>query len=231
MKNEDKVKVVLEQFKNKIINSEFVTDKSGVKTVEILGASITLDPRQKYLEFNGRKSSKKYIEAELKWYDSQNLDIEEISKSASLWKQVCNKDNKVNSNYGYLIYSKENGNQYQEVLKKLEKNPYSRQALMVYTRPSIHKDASENGMNDFICTLGHQFFIRNDKLYSVVMMRSCDIIYGFMNDFAWFATVQERLYNDLIKTYPNLDMGDLVHISSSLHLYEKHFELVKTMCE
>jgi thymidylate synthase len=87
-------------------------------------------------------------------------------------------------------------------------------------------------MNDFICTLGVQYMIRDNKLYSVVNMRSNDIIYGFFNDFYWQATIQERLLNDLIDNgYKDLKMGKMIWVANSLHVYEKHFKKLNNMYE
>jgi thymidylate synthase len=222
---------VFKELHQKVLDEDFVIDKSGVKTVEILGARIELDPTQKYLEFNGRKSPKKYIQAELDWYDSQDLHVGEIAKVAKIWDQVADKDGYINSNYGYLIYSEENGNQYLNVFDKLVQNPDTRQGLMVYNRPTIHFDAVENGRSDFICTLGAQYFIRDGKLDSVVNMRSNDAIFGFANDAPFFITVQERLLADLQTTYPKLEMGRYIHFANSFHVYERHFKMLKKITE
>jgi thymidylate synthase len=233
MKNEDVlIEDVFIPFYNKIMANDFVIDKTGVKTVEILGLRIVLNPIQNILNFYDiRKSPEKYIKEEIAWYDSQDLSVKEISKHAKLWSEICSKDEKqeVNSNYGYLIYSRENFDQYLNTLKELIKNPYSRRAIMIYNRPSMHYDYNLNGRSDFVCTLGHQFFIRDNKLHSLVEMRSTDMFYGLFSDFPWFATVQERLLNDLKQTklYSELAIGDLIWISNSAHLYEKHFETIK----
>jgi hypothetical protein len=67
MSNENIViRNVLVPFHQKILNEEFVTDKTGVKTVEILGLRMELDPAQKFLDFYGiRKTPKKYVEKEI----------------------------------------------------------------------------------------------------------------------------------------------------------------------
>ena len=231
MKNEDIVmKNVFLPFYNDMTNEKFITDRTGVKTVEILGLRMELDPTQKLLNFyDVRKSPINYIEQELIWYDSKSLSVESIEKYAPLWSKICTKDDKkeINSNYGYLIYSDENYNQYENVLKELSNNPDSRRAIMIYNRPSMHYDYNRNGMTDFVCTLGHQFFIRDNKLISLVEMRSSDMILGFFSDFPWFATVQERLLSDLNKVNPDLSIGKLIWISNSGHLYEQHFDMVK----
>lgn len=162
-----------------------------------------------------------------------DLSVKEISKHAKIWSQVCSKTpaQVVNSNYGYLIYNEENFSQYQNTLDELIKNMYSRRAIMIYNRPSMHYDYKEMGKSDFICTLGHQFFIRDNKLISIVEMRSTDMMYGFFSDFPWFSIVQERLLHDLKTIYPELTMGQLIWISNSGHLYEKHFEIVKKIID
>lgn len=228
------IKNVFVPFYQKIQNQEFVIDKTGVKTVEILALRMELDPSQKYLNFYDiRKTPKKYFEKELEWYDSQDLSVKEIGQHAKLWFNVCTKDDNqlINSNYGYLIYSKENGSQFENVVKELIKNPYSRRAIMIYNRPSMHEDYKVNGMSDFICTLGHQFVIRNNKLISIVEMRSSDMQYGFFSDYPWFATVQDRLLSSLKHVYPDLKLGQLIWISNSGHLYEQHFDTVKQIVE
>ncbi|MDO8640082.1 MAG: thymidylate synthase [Nitrosarchaeum sp.] len=235
MKNEDIViQNVLRPFIDKINVGDFVTDKTGVKTVEILALRMELDPNQKMLNFyDVRKSPEKYITKEIEWYDSQDLSVKNIGQHAKLWLNVCTKDEMqlVNSNYGYLVYSERNFCQYKNVLQELMKNPFSRRALMIYNRPSMHYDYNMNGMSDFVCTLGQQFVIRNNKLISIVEMRSSDMMYGFFSDFPWFATIQERIMNDLKTTYPDISMGQLIWISNSGHLYEQHFETVKKIIE
>lgn len=231
MTNEERLMPFFKRLNDDVINENFVIDKTGVKTVEILGARIELDPTQKLLEFNGRKTPQKYVAEELEWYDSQDLHIGKIAQTAKIWHSVADKDGFVNSNYGFLIYSDENGNQYQEVLNKLSSNPDSRQAVMIYNRPTMHKDAVERGRSDFICTLGQHFFLRNNKLVSIVNMRSADSIFGFFNDFPWFATVQGRLLNDLQSTYTNLKMGNLIFIANSFHVYERHFSMLEKITQ
>ena len=197
MSNEEVfIHLALIPFYNSIINEDFVIDKTGVKTVEVLGLRMELDPNQKLLNlYDLRKSPQKYIQKEIEWYDSQDLSVKEIGKHAKLWFNICTKDDaqEINSNYGYLIYNVKNFSQFDNTLKELQKNPFSRRAIMIYNRPSMHYDYNRNGMSDFVCTLGHQFFIRNNKLISIVEMRSSDMWRGYISDLFWFATVQERL--------------------------------------
>jgi thymidylate synthase len=217
---------------HKMKNEEFVIDKTGVKTVEILDGYARLDPNGKILNLFGiKKTNEKYAEEELKWYDSQDLSVKEISKHAKIWADVCTKNEKmeVNSNYGHLIYSEENGKQFENVVSELLKNPLSRRAIMIYNRPQMHVDYCRDGMSDFICTLCHQFFIRDDKLLSIPIMRSNDFIFGFVNDFYWFSTVHERVYDVLKAKYENLQLGEIIYKTNSMHVYERHFQMLEKM--
>ena len=144
-----------------------------------------------------------------------------------IWNQVCDKDGFINSNYGNLVFSKENFKQYQHVLEELKSHPDSRRALIIYTRPSIWLEYNADGMNDFICTISDQVFIRNNKLIWINTMRSQDSIFGSGSDFYWACYVYNKLYNDLKETYPDLEMGYINWNCGSFHLYERHFGLLE----
>lgn len=230
MKNEEVLLPIFKELKKKLDNQEFVIDKSGVKTVELIAPRIELNPEQPVLTFNGRKTPLKYVEEELKWYLSQDLNIEEISKSASIWKDVSDKNGFVNSNYGYLLFHPSNFLQYKNCVKELNNNPETRRAIQIYTRPSMQYEYNKDGMSDFICTLSHQFMIRNNELISVVNFRSSDFIFGFFNDFYWFAYIHRMIYND-IHNMNKISIGKLIFIPNSLHVYERHFDMLNKICE
>ena len=232
MTNED---ILLKSFKKLYAlykKEKFVIDKSGVKVIELIDHHISnLNPKQPYLDFGVRKTNEDYVKKESNWYNSQSLSINGYVDDVKIWKQVADKDGLVNSNYGWCIYSKDNYNQYENCLHELEKNQYSRRACMIYNRPSMQIDYCKNGMSDFICTFSTQQFIRNNKLYYIVNMRSNDSIFGFGNDFAWHCEVYNKLYNDLKKTYPKLKYGKIHWNAGSFHIYERHFDLLKDICE
>ena len=195
-------------------NQEFVIDKTGVKTIELIGESFIVDE-----DWIIRPPNYEYIERELVWYKLQSLYVEDIpGQTPAIWKQVADKNGKINSNYGYLIWSEENGRQYDNVLNELRKNPNSRRAVMIYNRPTMHSDYCTDGMSDFICTYANDFLIRDGKLISHYLMRSNCAIFGANNDFAWARYVQQKLAYDL-----DIAVGDLIWTASSLHVYEYHF--------
>ena len=228
--NERALGPILEILANKINSKQFVTDKSGVKMVEIIAAFIPFDPRQQFFNFGDKKSNQEYIKREFEWYARQSLFVDDIpGETPDIWKKVASKKGEINSNYGYLIYSKENGEQYKNCLKELKNNRESRRAIMIYTRPSIQTEYKRDGMSDFICTNTVQYFIRNDKLYSIVTMRSNDIIFGLLNDYAWQVEVMNQLLKDVQEVYPKVQIGELIWQAGSLHCYERHFPTLINM--
>lgn len=210
--------LLIEKYKNQ----DFVIDKTGVKTIELIGESFVVDE-----DWIVRPPNYEYIQREIQWYESQSLYVDNIpGQTPAIWKQVADKNGKINSNYGYLIWSEENGRQYENVLVELRSNPNSRRAAMIYNRPTIHADYNKDGMSDFICTYANTFFIRDDKLVSHVLMRSSDSVFGWNNDIAWFRHVQQKLANDL-----EVEVGDMIFTASSFHVYERHFVHIERLIE
>lgn len=201
-------------------DQDFVTDKTGVKTIEVIGESFIADE-----DWIIRKPNYEYIERELEWYKSQSLYVDDIpGGTPAIWKQVASRHGKINSNYGYLIWHEENYNQYQNVLEELTANPNSRRAVMIYNRPSMHKDYKRDGMSDFICTYANTFLIRDGKLISHYLMRSNDAVFGYDNDIHWAMHVQKRLAEDL-----DVECGDIIWTATNLHVYERHFKFIEEL--
>jgi len=204
-------------------NEDFVIDKSGAKVVEIINASFIADEESIFGEVNHD-----YVQRELAWYLSKSLNVNDIPGGApTIWKQVADKNGFINSNYGYCVFSEDNGNQFVHAANELIKNPYSRRAAMLYTRPSMHVDYNKNGMSDFMCTYGTQHFIRKGKLITCMLMRSNDAWAGYRNDYAWIKYVHELLLshiNTVAKT--EYELGDIYWVAESLHVYERQFYLL-----
>lgn len=203
---------------NKLNTEDFVTDKTGVKTVEIMNASFIADSPSIFGTVN-----EDYVARELEWYKSMSLNVNDIPAPVpAIWKSVASPEGLINSNYGWCIFSEENGNQYAKVLGQLLGNPDSRRAVMIYNRPSMHDDYNVDGMSDFMCTNAVQYLYRNGKLNALVYMRSNDAVFGYKNDYAWQKYVLDHLCEEI-----EVPSGDIYWNVASLHVYERHFDLIK----
>ena len=208
----DRVADIRQRLINKYRDGLF---RSG--TVELRGVSFIADEPYFF-----KAPNQEYIDAELNWYMNQNLNVDSLAalygQRVKIWDYVCDKDGIINSNYGHLIYSKDNNNQYRKVLWELKRDPYSRRAVMIYTNPNMHEQATENGRNDFVCTNTVQYFIDIDQVDAVVNMRSNDVFFGYTNDYAWQKKVLDDLAWDLGKT-----PGRITWQVGSFHVYERHY--------
>lgn len=208
---------IRQYFIDELASERFVTDKTGVKTIEMVGANFHADEPTIFGKLNDD-----YIKRELDWYKSQSLNVNDIpGKIPEIWKMVADKDGYINSNYGWCIWSNENYGQYWKVYDELIRNPDSRRAVMIYTRPSMHEDYNRNGMSDFMCTNAVQYLIRDNILNVVVQMRSNDAWAGFRNDFAW----QDHVAS-LLQIALNCDDRKIIWQVGSLHVYERNFWMI-----
>jgi thymidylate synthase len=214
-----KVEDIRNHFIDELLESRFVTDKTGVKTIEMIGATFEADEPTIFGEVN-----EDYIQRELDWYKSMSLYVDDIPGiTPAIWQQVADRGGKINSNYGWAIYHKDNHLQYANVLNELTFSPNSRRAVMIYTRPTMWADYNRDGMSDFMCTNTVQYMIRDGQLVAVVQMRSNDVVFGYRNDYAWQKHVADTLTADLgLTKEPKI----IWHVGS-LHVYERHFDKVK----
>ena len=214
-----KVEHIRQHFVDELAAGNFITDKTGVKTIEMLGATFEADEPMIFGEVN-----EDYVERELQWYKSMSLYVDDIpGKTPAIWQQVASKHGKINSNYGWAIWHKNNHLQYAHVLNELTFSPNSRRAVMIYTRPSMWEDYKEDGMSDFMCTNAVQYMIRDEQLVAVVQMRSNDVVFGYRNDYAWQKYVVDRLSEDLSL----IKLPKIIWHVGNLHVYERHFDKVK----
>jgi len=75
---------------------------------------------------------------------------------------------------------------------------------------------------DVACATSLQFLVRNHALHAVVNMRSNDGVWGLPYDLFVFTMFQELMARTL-----NLSLGHYNHTASSLHIYERHYELAE----
>lgn len=222
-----KVNDIRNYFINELKNGNVVEGRGG-KTIEMLGASFIADEPAIFGEPNNE-----YIDNEIRWYMSQSTNIKDLSPKTNMppqaWINTADEHGNINSNYGYLIFSEKYYNQHYHVLNELIQNPESRRATMVYTRPSIWVEYDEGGKSDFICTNAVTYYIRDNKMHCVVQMRSNDVVFGYKNDYAW----QKFMLNSIVKHYNreiekyDIEIGDIYWQVQNLHIYSKHFLLVK----
>jgi thymidylate synthase len=190
-----------------------------LKVKEAILANFTIDPVYPIANFPQRTFNWKYLAGELAWYMKQDRDVDYIGAFSNFWGRITNPDsNEINSNYGSLVFNKE---QFGWVIDSLVADKNSRQAIMFFNQPKFQFE----GNKDFVCTMYANFFIRNNILHMKVQMRSNDIFYGLTFDAPFFSILQQSVFLKLQETYPELQLGMYYHYADNVHFYERHFEL------
>ena len=203
-------------FKTKLSRQEFRGN-----TVELAPASFICSKDRIFGEPN-----QDYIKAEIEWYESQDRNVNKLfdiyGQEVKIWKDVADDFGYINSNYGWCIYSDANGNQFDRCVAALQKDPLTRHAQMYYTNPFMHTRQSIAGRRDHMCTYAVSYHMNEGGIDAHVYMRSNDAVFGYNNDYAW----QRHVLRKLCDTLGN-QMGNIFWNASSLHVYERHWDLIK----
>ena len=217
----DSINEIIQKVCKLLLRQGHSIEPRGLKTLELSNFNIELKyPERSICTLPNRKLSKKYLHAELNWYKSGELHIAKIRRFSSMWDKLADDYGYVNSNYGYwakIHTNDDNISQWEWCKKELTKDRNSRRAVINYNQV----DHKYWDVKDFPCTMFQQFYIRNEKLYSTVCMRSNDLIYGFCYDVPYFTLLQRELAQKL-----GCKVGSYRHFATSMHVYERHFEMI-----
>ena len=223
-------------FIEKYINKDYRNIGNKVQeacTIEIQNAHFLADK-----DWIIRKPNYEYAQKEIEWYNLQSRNVNDIpgDKVPAMWKACATADGRINSNYGWCVFSEENGSQYEHCLNKLTDDPHTREAIMIYNRPSMWQDYNKDGMHDFMCCQNQQYFIneRDGNAYVdvIVNFRSNDAVFGYCNDYIWSKYVLDKLTADLTERTGIRHISRNIYWNAgSLHIYERHFKHIeKLLC-
>lgn len=201
------------------------------------GISHELIGAHAYFDYAGKIAgvSDSYVQHEFEWYESQDLCIKGHAgiENNPIWKKCASSDGHVNSNYGWCVFSADNGSQFDYAVRSLINDRSTKQAVMIYTRPSIHVEACDNihACYDMICTCYTNTFIRNGHLVHNVHMRSNDIWSGLRYDLLWqqyvVRAIKRKLVEHSVKDFAMLEHGYINWFADSLHIYERDLEKIE----
>lgn len=191
-------------------------------TIELLNYAIEVPAYDYLTSFADRKLNLDYCKAEWAWYLRGDRYDTSIEDHATLWKKIKCADGGFNSNYGQYIFGED---QFEWCLSSLLNDRHSRQASMQL----LNKSHMYNGNPDVVCTHGINFQIRDNRLNMTVMMRSNDAIFGTTNDVFCFGQLLIMMHSALREKYSGLEMGTYTHFACSLHVYERHFDMLEKL--
>lgn len=224
---------------NDVINKpDHISSPRNMLIKEKIGYQFCIkNPLDRLLYVPERESSISYAIAELIYYVSANNSTSWISNYSSFWGLISDDGMTANSAYGARIFVPHDRiasdidpfwTQWNYVINELKSDPDSRRAVIHIRSP---KD-SILAQKDVPCTLTLQFLLRDDKVKLVTNMRSSDVILGITYDIPAFTFFQEMLAVRLSQELQRpIGVGDYIHVSNSLHVYSRHFEMAQAILD
>ena len=192
------------------------------EAIELVGALIELrDPacRISLTESRGKLFSGM---GELCWYLSGSDDSEFISYYVKEY-HAAGVHGPVPGAYGPRLFSWNGRDQVAQAVEMLRTKRDSRRIVIQL----FEADDLRSGAAEVPCTCFLQFFLRDNRLSLLSMMRSNDVHRGLPHDVFCFTMLQE-----LVARQIGVDMGTYIHSVGSLHFYrEDTLELDKYLLE
>jgi len=174
--------------------------------------------------FKARDLNLNYAKEEWLWYLRADPMDDSIEAHAKMWAKLKQPNGSYYSNYGQYLFGRgEQGKtQFDYVINVLSNERDSRRAsMMLLKREHLFEDNS-----DTVCTYAINFAIIGDCLDMTVLMRSNDVIFGFTNDAFCFWNLYAMVYAVLKDKYPELVPGQYTHFANSMHVYERHYDMI-----
>src|SRR4051812_8842714 len=186
----------------------------GLNTREITGFQlVVMDPVQSLPLSTGRQVNGSIAAIEALQLIGGVMDPDALLRAAPDFRNYMD-GGTFHGGYGQRTRS-----QLPEVVRRLQRDHDSRQAVMTMWDP-LH-DLFSSGVRDYPCTIGLQFLLRHDRLEMIVTMRSNDVWKGLAYDAFVFTQLQQ-----VIAAVLDVEAGKYTHNPGSLHIYEPQWCLV-----
>jgi len=207
----------LDQLRLTLEKPEYVNAPRGQRSRERLGVCFRInDPVQRHVPLPSRRTNIVFCFAEALWYLSGRRDLAFIQYYApSIGRYSKDGVNLDGTAYGPRIfaYGPAQLNQWETVLETLAGDRDSKRAAIAIFDPNELRIPDNI---DVACTLGLQFFIRDDALHAIGYMRANDAFRGIVSDIFSFTFIQE-----VFATQLGLRVGSYTHSVGSFHLYDQ----------
>ena len=214
----------------KILDEGFSTEGQNVRarwedgtpayTVKTFGVVNRYDLQEEFPALTLRRTAIKSAMDEVLWiWQRKSSNIHDLKPH--IWDEWADEDGSIGKAYGYQMqkkYKVAQGemDQVDNVLWQLKNQPQSRRIL---TNIYNFEDLSE--MNLEPCAYSMTFNVTGDRLNAILNQRSQDILAA--NN---WNVVQYALLVMMFAQVSGLKPGELVHVISDAHIYNKHLPIV-----
>jgi len=168
-----------------------------------------------YPLLDSRKIYAQTAASEIAWQILGTKDINFIQKYTKIWNKFVNDNNEMETAYGYRWRKAFDVDQLDNIIKKLKKDPSSRQQILLAWDPRVDNVVpAKNVPCPYSCVVG----IINNKLNLMLTLRSNDLVIGLPYDCFTYTLLGQILAKTL-----NVKVGELFYTIANGHVYNKHF--------
>ena len=202
-------------------------DRTGTGTLSIFGHMMRFDLREGFPLLTTKKLFTKGIFGELIWFLRGDTNVHWLQeRGIHIWDEWAGEDGTIGKAYGYQLgvkYKFKQGemDQVDNILWLLEHDKYSRRIMA-----NMYNFADLSEMNLEPCAYSMTFNVKGDTLNAILNQRSQDILTA--NN---WNVVQYALLLMMFAQVSGLKAGELIHVISDAHIYDRHVDIVKELIE
>jgi thymidylate synthase len=205
-------------------------DGTPAHTIKTFCAVRTYDLSKEFPILTLRTQAFKGVVRELLWmWQKKSNVVDELGKSAAIWRAWEGEDGTIGKTYGYQLgkkakYSYGELDQVDNLIYLLKNKPMDRRMITTMWCP---EDLPE--MNLPPCVYETLWDVADGKLNCTVIQRSGDLLAAAASG-GW-DTIQYALLVHMLAQVCGYQPGTLVHLVNNLHIYDRHMDLVKEVIE
>lgn len=198
-------------------------DGTPAHTIKNFGVVNRYNLQEEFPALTLRPTAIKLATDELLWiWQKKSNNVNDLK--SHIWDEWADENGSIGKAYGYQLgkkYKFKQGemDQVDNVLWCLKNDRYSRRIL---TNIYNFEDLSE--MNLEPCAYSMTFNVKGDTLNGILNQRSQDILTA--NN---WNVVQYAILLMMFAQVSDLKVGELVHVISDAHIYDRHIEIVKEL--
>lgn len=202
------------------VGSNFGQKRRGTR--ELIGHGFVLtNPRARLLFNETRKFDLFFAFGQFIWNIAGSDRLDKISFYNG--KGIDFSDNGITidgSCYGKRLFRTplDSRGQIQSIVDRLKADPASRRTFAAIFEPDDNLALTK----DVPCPIGVQYLIRNSRLHAITFMRSNSAAFVLPYNVFFFTMLQELIAREL-----DIELGNYIHVCSSLHYYDDEVSLVE----
>jgi thymidylate synthase len=200
------------------------TDRTGTGTKSVFGHQMRFDLAEGFPLVTTKKVHLKSIILELLWFLRGDSNVKWLQeRGVTIWDEWARADGDLGPVYGvqWRSWPTPGGghvDQIVQVVEQLKSNPDSRRIIV-----SAWNVADLPKMALMPCHAFFQFYVAEGRLSCQLYQRSADIFLGVPFNIASYALLTHMLAQQC-----DLEVGDFVWTGGDCHIYNNHFEQVRT---